>query len=73
MPFKINSEEFANEVIKYVGRYNVTIGCFKMNLYLLIRIFGKFLLLRSILLILEKNFTPRLKFFISFIVSFNSP
>ncbi len=34
MRFKINSDEFANEVIKYVGRYNLFF-------------FGQFLLLYS--------------------------
>ena len=29
MPFKINSDDFAKEAMKYIGRYNFTTGCLK--------------------------------------------
>ena len=58
MRFKINSDEFANEVIKYVGRYNLIFFLDNSFCYILI--------------ILEKNFILRLKFFILFIIIYNS-
>ncbi len=29
MPFKVNSDDFAKEAMKYIGRYNFTTGCLK--------------------------------------------